>query len=58
MKKIILAIDSFKGSLSSTEAATAAMKGIKKVWPEAQIKKIAVADGGEGLLNSLIQSSN
>lgn len=58
MKKIILAIDTFKGSLSSTEAATAAMKGIKKVWPEAQIKKIAVADGGEGLLNSLIQATN
>lgn len=58
MKKIILAIDSFKGSLTSTEAATAAMEGIKKVWPETQIKAIPVADGGEGLLNCLVQATD
>lgn len=56
--KIILAIDSFKGSLSSIEAASAAMEGIHTVWPKAQLIRIPVADGGEGLLDSFIQATN
>ena len=46
--KIIVAIDSFKGSLSSLEAGRAAEIGIKKAAPNAEVKIYPLADGGEG----------
>ncbi|MDD2430149.1 MAG: glycerate kinase [Bacillota bacterium] len=52
--KIILALDSFKGSLSSLEAATAVESGIKRALPKANIIKIPVADGGEGTAETLV----
>lgn len=48
MKKIVIASDSFKGSLSSLEVADAAESGIRRILPEAEIIKIPIADGGEG----------
>ena len=48
--KIIIAIDSFKGCLSSIEANMAAAEGIRKVGPEAEIMQVPVSDGGEGFL--------
>ena len=44
--KIVIAMDSFKGSLSSTDAGNAAATGILRVLPEAEIKIFPVADGG------------
>ena len=35
MRKIVLAIDSFKGSLTSAEAEAAALEGIRRVYPQA-----------------------
>lgn len=52
--KIILAPDSFKGNLSSTEVAAAMEKGIKRVLPDARCVKIPMADGGEGTVQSLL----
>lgn len=52
--KIILAPDSFKGNLSSTEVAAAIEKGIKRVLPGARCVKIPMADGGEGTVQSLL----
>ena len=46
--KIIVAIDSFKGSLTSLEAGAAVCKGILKILPSAQVKVYPLADGGEG----------
>ena len=46
MKKIVLAIDSFKGSLTSAEAEAAALEGIRRVYPQAEIVCIPIADGG------------
>ena len=51
--KIILAPDSFKGSLSAPQAAAAMAAGIRAVLPEAEILEIPVADGGEGTLDIL-----
>ena len=50
--KIIIAIDSFKGCLSSTEANMAAAEGIRNVCPEAEIMQVPVSDGGEGFLEA------
>ncbi len=51
---IVIAIDSFKGSLTSLEAGTAASLGIKKAIPEAEIHIRSLADGGEGTVEALV----
>ena len=56
MKKIVIAIDSFKGCLSSQDLADAIEKGVRKVWPECRICKIPMADGGEGTVDALTQA--
>lgn len=53
MRKIVLAIDSFKGSLTSAEAEAAALEGIRRVYPQAETICIPIADGGEGMLEAL-----
>jgi len=50
---ITIAIDSFKGSLSSIEAGNAAAEGIKRVIPDAKINIRPIADGGEGTTEAL-----
>lgn len=58
MKKIVIASDSFKGSLSSEEVASAVEKGIKFVVKDCEVVKVSVADGGEGTTESLIKELN
>lgn len=50
MKKFIVAIDSFKGCLTSAEANRAASEGILARMPEAAVVQVPVSDGGEGFL--------
>lgn len=54
--KLLVAFDSFKGSLTSLEAAEAFGEGWFSVEPTAEITKIAIADGGEGTLGALIET--
>lgn len=54
--KIILAIDSFKGSLTSEEAGEAVREGILSVCPECQTEVVPIADGGEGVLSVLLDA--
>ncbi len=54
MKKILVAVDSFKGSMTSIEAGKAIENGIKAVLPDACIRVRPVADGGEGTTEALI----
>ncbi len=51
---IIVAPDSFKGSLTALQAADAIVQGIRDVAPEAEIVSIPLADGGEGTVESLV----
>ena len=53
--KVVIAIDSFKGSMSSIEAGEAAAAGIWKVYSEAKTKVYPLADGGEGTVRALAQ---
>lgn len=57
MKKIVIATDSFKECLSGLEVADAIEAGFKKIFPECQYTKLAMADGGEGTVDSLVLSS-
>jgi glycerate kinase len=50
--KIIVAIDSFKGCLSSKEANLAAAEGVRSVYSDAEIIEIPVSDGGEGFMEA------
>ena len=52
--KIVVAIDSFKGCLTSIEANRAAVEGIRKVFPDAEIVQVPVSDGGEGFLDAFL----
>lgn len=52
--KIIVASDAFKGSLSSSEVAQAAARGIHAVYPQCEIIALPVADGGEGTIDALV----
>lgn len=53
MKKIVVAVDSFKGSMTSPEAGNAIKNGIQEVHPEWNVEVYPVADGGEGTLEAL-----
>lgn len=50
---VVVAIDSFKGSLSSIEVATAIKEGILKVFSNASINIVPMADGGEGTIEAI-----
>ncbi len=54
---VLVAPDSFKGSLSAREVADAIENGFKKILPQVNIKKVPVADGGEGTVESVIESA-
>ncbi|MCG2821421.1 MAG: glycerate kinase, partial [Candidatus Atribacteria bacterium] len=54
--KIVVAPDSFKGSLTAIEVSDAIEQGIREVFPGAEIVKIPMADGGEGTVQCLINA--
>lgn len=51
--KVVIAVDSFKGSMSSMQAGSAAAEGVRRVYPNAQIEVHPLADGGEGTVEAL-----
>ncbi|NNE38736.1 MAG: glycerate kinase, partial [Gammaproteobacteria bacterium] len=54
---IILAPDSFKGSMTSRQAAEAMASGIRRVFPKAKCVNFPMADGGEGILEVLVAAT-
>ena len=54
--KIVIASDSFKGSLTSVEVAQAATRGIKAVYPDCDVVAVNVADGGEGTIEAVVDA--
>lgn len=56
--KIVISIDSFKGSLSSMEAGNAVAAGIHRVNPQIEVVIKPLADGGEGTVSALIEGMN
>ena len=54
IRRIVVAIDSLKGSLTSLEAGEAARAGILSATPEAEVKIFPLADGGEGTCRAII----
>lgn len=56
MRKIVIACDSYKGCLSSSEVALATAEGVAEVYPDCEIVRLAVADGGEGTVDALVDT--
>jgi len=51
---VVIAIDSFKGSLSSIQAGNAIKDGVKTVFPDAEVYISPLADGGEGTMEAIV----
>lgn len=56
--KIIIAPDSFKGSMSAVDVAKSIEKGVKRVLPKCETLLLPVGDGGEGTLEVLIKATD
>ena len=54
--KIVIASDSFNGSMSSLDVATAASAGVMDVYPDSEIVSVNVADGGEGTVEAIVDA--
>ena len=54
--KVVVAMDSMKGSLSSLEAGNAVSEGIHRVFRDAEVTVCPLADGGEGTVEALTRS--
>lgn len=54
--KVVVAPNAFKGSLSASEAAAAIARGVRQVFPDAEIIEVPVADGGDGTAEALVSA--
>ncbi len=55
--RVVVAMDSFKGSLGSRAAGDAVAEGVRRADPGGQVKVIEIADGGEGTLSALMRAT-
>ncbi len=55
--RIVVAPDSFKGSMTAAEAAQAMARGARRLWPEAEVIQVPMADGGEGTVQALVDAT-
>lgn len=55
--KVVIAPDSFKESLTAQQVCEAVKEGLTRVWPQAQLHAVPVADGGEGTAQALLDAT-
>lgn len=55
--RIVVAPDSYKGSVSALGVAQAMERGILQVFPDAEVRKIPIADGGEGTVEAMVSAT-
>lgn len=53
---VLVASDSFKGSASSREVGTLIARGVKRVVPDARVRVLPIADGGEGTVEAIVSA--
>ena len=51
---VVIAPDSFKGSMTASTASDAIAEGLRRVWPGADLRLCPMADGGEGTLDAVL----
>ena len=57
MKKAVVAPNAFKGTITASQAAHAIARGVLKVFPDAQVVEVPVADGGDGTVEALVSAN-
>ncbi|MFZ1873784.1 MAG: glycerate kinase [Chania sp.] len=57
LKKVVIAPDSFKESLSALEVAHAIERGFRQIFPDVQYVLLPMADGGEGTVDSMVAAT-
>jgi glycerate kinase len=57
MPVVVIAPDSFKGGLTAPQAAQAMADGVRRAWPDAEIRLAPMADGGEGTLDAVLAAT-
>lgn len=55
--KLVIAPDSFKGSIDARELCQSIKSGVLRVFPKAQVTELPLADGGEGTMENLVYAS-
>ena len=56
--RILIAPDSFKGSLTALDAARGIAEGVARVFPDADLDLVPLADGGEGTVDALVEATD
>ena len=56
--KVVVAPNAFKGTLTASQAAAAIARGVREVWPGAEIVEVPVADGGDGTVEALVSANH
>src|SRR5271166_1443737 len=54
--RVVIAPDSFKGSISAPQATAAIAAGLRRVWDDADLRLVPLADGGEGTLDAVLSA--
>jgi glycerate kinase len=54
--KVVIAPNTFKGSLSASGAASAIARGVREAFPDAEVVEVPVADGGDGTVEALVSA--
>jgi glycerate kinase len=57
MRKIVVAPNAFKGTMTATQAAQAIARGVREVFPDAEVIEVPVADGGDGTVEALVTAN-
>lgn len=55
--RVVVAPDSYKGSMTAAEAAEAMARGVRRLWPDAEVTMVPMADGGEGTVQALVDAT-
>jgi len=56
VKKVLVAPNAFKGTLTASQAAEAIARGVHEVFPDAEVVRVPVADGGDGTVEALVDA--
>ncbi len=54
--KVVIAPNAFKGTLTASQAAASIARGVREVFPEAEVIEVPVADGGDGTVDALVSA--
>src|SRR5437660_12455565 len=55
--KVVVAPNAFKGTLTASQAARAIARGVREVFPDAEVVEVPVADGGDGTVEALVTAN-